>query len=109
MGSTARPRYIGLREISERDILELYCIILKERINPLLLAVCFYCKSFYNSTHPIISLFNPMKTRNTSCMVFHACVFPSHITVLNINIAQSDNHNITVNSQYLKADVHLNH
>ena len=25
MGSTARPRYIGLREISERDILELYC------------------------------------------------------------------------------------
>ena len=26
MGSTARPRYIGLREISERDILELYCI-----------------------------------------------------------------------------------
>ena len=22
----ARPRYIGLREISERDILELYCI-----------------------------------------------------------------------------------
>ena len=26
MGSTARPRYIGLREISERDISELYCI-----------------------------------------------------------------------------------
>ena len=26
MGSTARPRYIGLREISERDILELYCM-----------------------------------------------------------------------------------
>ena len=29
MGSTARPRYIGLREISERDILELYCNFLK--------------------------------------------------------------------------------
>ena len=27
MGSTARPRYIGLREILERDILELYCNI----------------------------------------------------------------------------------
>ena len=30
MGSTARPRYIGLREISERDILELYCSTILE-------------------------------------------------------------------------------
>ena len=30
MGSTAQPRYIGLREISERDILELYCTVKKD-------------------------------------------------------------------------------